>query len=267
MNERQRFGERRELVARDLDELAEQVGSGEVEPETAAELERSYRAELAELDARLEELGEEPEPVVVEREPDPSPPASSRSPRRVFTGAAVLIVALTLAIFFVARDSEPGGGNAPGAGNLLIDPANVTNEELEAVVADNPQITAMRMALADRYFDAEEYGSALSHYLFIAENTRNRTEESRALARVGWMAYITDQAEAADEYMMASLAADPTNSEAILFRGFVTMYGLGDPQSAIPQLEAALELTNLADSVVDQIEAALAEARGTPDDG
>ncbi len=80
------------------------------------------------------------------------------------------------------------------------------------------------------------------------------------------MAYITDQAEAADQYLELALEANPNNSEAILYRGFVTLYGLEDPEAAIPQLEAALRLDNISDNVVSQIEQALADARsgGTP---
>jgi len=113
---------------------------------------------------------------------------------------------------------------------------------------------------------AEEYGSALDHYLYIAENNPTADEESKVLARIGWMAYITDQPEAAEDYVLASLRVDPANAEATLYLGFITMYGLGDVEGAIPQLEAALELPNLSPSVVSQVEAALEEARqgGTP---
>jgi tetratricopeptide (TPR) repeat protein len=149
---------------------------------------------------------------------------------------------------------------------LTVDPASVSSEELEAVVAANPNINGMRMALADRYFAAEDYGSALDHYLYIAENNPTADEESKVLARIGWMAYITDQPEAAEDYVLASLRIDPTNAEATLYLGFITLYGLGDAEGAIPQLEAALELPNLSPSVVSQVEAALEEARqgGTP---
>jgi tetratricopeptide (TPR) repeat protein len=129
------------------------------------------------------------------------------------------------------------------------------------VVAANPDITAMRMALADRYFEAEEWGSALDHYLYIAENTTDPAEETKALARVGWMAYISDQPEAADDYFARALELDPANAEAILFRSFNTMYGLEDPETAIPQFEEALELTNISDNVARQIEDSLEEAK------
>ena len=41
--------------------------------------------------------------------------------------------------------------------------ANVTNEEMESVIDQNPDIYPMRMALANRYFDDLDYSQAL-HY-------------------------------------------------------------------------------------------------------
>jgi tetratricopeptide (TPR) repeat protein len=264
-SERDRLRERRDLVARDLEELAAQVDEGEVDPETASRLEEDYRSELASIDAALSKLPEERKAspaAPVHRPPRARGPERARSTRRVVVGGVILVAALTAAIAFAARDTTPEPTVSASPGALTVDPATVSNEELEAVVAANPGITAMRMALADRYFEAEEYSAALDHYLTIAETTTVPEEESKALARIGWMAYITDQPEAAAQYMEVALEADPNNAEAILYRGFITMYGLGDPEAAIPQLEQALGLPNISDNVVSQIEQALDEARG-----
>jgi tetratricopeptide (TPR) repeat protein len=271
---RNRLVERRDLVRRDLEELEGQLEEGEVDAAAAERLRAAYQAELDSLEtaiADLPERGRDPQPKA---EPDPQPvgaPAAvaTRSPRRMVVGSLLVIAALSAAIAFLARDTTPrdtpeAASGSPGA--LTVDPATVSNEELEAVVAANPNINPMRMALADRYYDAEEYGSALDHYFYIVENNPTPAEESKIYARIGWMAYITGQAEAAADYVEQSLAIEPTNAEAILFRGFVTMYGLGDPEAAIPQLELALRLPNISDNVVSQIEDALAEARqgGSP---
>ncbi len=266
-SERTRVTERRDMVRRDLEELADQVENGEVDEETADRLRAAYQAELEQLEDTLAGLPADetapPSTTPSGRPVTQVPEPRTRSPRRVAVGAVILIGAMTIAIFFAAQGSEPDAAEmeAGSPGALTVDPASVSNEQLEAVVEANPDITAMRMALADRYYEAEEWGSALDHYLYIAENTTNLAEETKALARVGWMAYITEQAEAADEYFTRALAIDPSNAEAILFRAFNTMYGLQDPAAAIPQLEAALELTNISNNVVAQIDEALAEAR------
>lgn len=267
--------ERRDAVRRDIAELALQVDEGEVDPETAEQLRTSYERELDALNASLGEHGDEmpaapPRPAEPEPIPEPEPEpreGRARSRNRAVTGGVLLLGALAVIMYFAVQSAEPDdappGGAAPG--DLIVDPATVSNEELEAVVAANPDVTAMRMALADRYFEAEAYGASLDHYLNIAENSSDPRERSKALARVGWMAYITDQPEAADEYLIRSLEADSTNSEAILYRGFVTLYGLEDAEAAVPQLEAAQRLTNISQGVIDQIEDALEDARrGTP---
>lgn len=234
-SERERLRERRELVARDLEELP------------LAELPDDSKAAPAAGPAH--------------RPPRSRGPKRARSTRRGVVGGVILVAAPTAGIPFAARDTTPDQTMFASPGGLTVDPATVGNEELEAVVAANPGITAMRMALADRYFEAEEYSAALDHYPTIAETATVPEEESKALARIGWMAYVTDQPEAASQYMDVALESDPDNAEAILYRGFITVYGLGDSETAIPQLEQALGLPNISDNVVSQIDEARAEAR------
>lgn len=271
--ERDRLVERRDVVSRDLEELEAQLEIGEVAPEAADRLRAAYRAELDSIGAQL---GDTPEPDTEAAE-ETAPAVSSvvdgvrgrRSPRVVVAWSLFAIGALTVAIAFAARgtatdDDVPGVASGPG--DVTLDPATVSDEQLEAVVAANPEVIAMRVALANRYFEAENYGAALDHYLYIAENATDAAQESQALARIGWMAYVTDLPQEAERYIEAGLRIDPANAEATLFLGFVTLYGLGDPEAAVPQLEAALELDNLTADVVGQLEAALEEARsgGTP---
>jgi tetratricopeptide (TPR) repeat protein len=256
--ERLRLEERHRLVVRDIEELDQQVEDGEIDVATAQDLRSAYQRELESLKAAIERLPATAPEVIVGSISRSDQAPRVRSPRTVLISSIVIVVALSAAIALAARDASPEA--------LTVDPASVSNEELEAVIAANPNINGMRMALADRYFAAEEYGSALDHYLYIADNNPTADEESKVLARIGWMAYITDQPEAAEDYVLASLRVDPANAEATLYLGFITMYGLGDAEGAIPQLEAALELPNLSPGVVSQIEAALQEARqgGTP---
>ncbi len=266
--DRGRLVERRDLVSRDLEELDAQVDVGEIAPETADRLRAAYRAELDSIDARLSDTAE-PDPEPAE---EATPPAGAvadgtrrrRSPRAVLLWSLLAMGVLTVAIALAARGTaseDVGPAVASGPGDLTVDPATVSNEQLEAVIAANPDIIAMRVALANRYFEAEDYSAALDHYLYIAENASDPMHESQALARIGWMAYVTDLPQEAEQYIQASLRIEPANAEATLFLGFVTLYGLGDAEAAVPQLEAALELSNLSSDVVGQLEAALEEAR------
>jgi tetratricopeptide (TPR) repeat protein len=268
--ERQRLEERRDLVRRDLTELAVQEETGEIDPETAERLRRTYQSELAELDAAAGELGAEAPERSDGGQSDPSDggqsdlePEKPRWSRRRLVGSVLVIGALVVAVAAAAlsieRDDDGQVGVSPG--ELSVDPATVSNEELEAVVAANPTLIPMRMALADRYFAAEEYGDALDHYLVVADSATTPADEAKALARIGWIAYRTGLAEAADRYVRTSLEVDPGNAEAMLYTGFITFYGLGDAEGAIPLLEAALEIPNLSSNTVSQVEDALGEAR------
>jgi tetratricopeptide (TPR) repeat protein len=255
--ERDRLVERRDLVRRDLLELAAQEQSREVAAATAQRLRHSYEVELDALDAAIADL-----PVQV-LTPDPDDRSGAepagRSPWRMVAGSLIVVGALAATVALVARNA--GSDDDASFAGLTVDPASVSNEEMETVVAANPDINGMRMALADRYFDAEEYGAALDHYLIIAQNDPAPGEEGKALARVGWIAYRTNLPEAARDYVMASLDVDPTNAEARVYIGFINLYGLGDAEAAIPQLEAALGIPNLSENVISQIEDALGEAR------
>ena len=46
--------------------------------------------------------------------------------------------------------------------------SNVSNDEMEAVISENPDIHPMRMALANRYFDEVNYSEALPHYMYLS---------------------------------------------------------------------------------------------------
>jgi tetratricopeptide (TPR) repeat protein len=260
--ERQRLEERRDLVRRDLSELAVQEATGEIDAKTAERLRRTYESELEGLDASAGLLGEEAPDSDDLGQPDLEP-EQPRMSRRRLVGSILIVGALIGAVAAAALSAERDDPGPIGAspGELSVDPASVSNEELEAVVAANPTVIPMRMALADRYFAAEDYGPALDHYLVVADSATMPTEEAKALARIGWIAYRTGLAEAADQYVRTSLEVDPGNAEATLYTGFITFYGLGDAQAAIPMLEAALEIPNLSANVVSQVEDALGEAR------
>ncbi|MDR9450479.1 MAG: hypothetical protein RI637_04600, partial [Acidimicrobiia bacterium] len=58
-----------------------------------------------------------------------------------------------------------------------------------------------------------------------------------------------------------SLTVDPTNDETKLFLGFVLLYGLEDPDGALPWLEEVAQISELPPSILSQVEAAIAEAR------
>lgn len=264
MTDRKHLEERREIAIRDLKELAEQVETGEIDAATADTLRANYQAEVDEVETLLAKLSTHDKKRSAEPDIE-TPGMQPRSTRRAVIGSVAVIAALSVAIFFAARDINPdpaaGATDSGSPGALTIDPDSVSNEQLEAVVAQNPDINAMRLALANRYFEQQDYSKALDHYLTVAENNPTPAEEGLALSRVGWMAYQTGQPEAAKEYLDTSLTLDPTNQETKLFLGFVLLYGLDDAEGAIPLLEEIAAIPDLPAELLHSVEAALDEAR------
>ena len=261
IGERARLEERRGLAQRDLLELEEQMQLGEVDTARAEALRANYQREIDEVDDVLLN-GADP----AESEPEGAPIERERQPRRYLVATLLVIAVLTVAILMAARAIAPNGGGST-AEDFLTDPGGITNEQLEEVVAANPAMNAMRMALADRYFDGRQFGAALDHYLFLTQNNPTPAEESRALSRIGWMAYVTGAPEAADQYVRAGIDLDPTNIEAKLFLGFITLYGLGNPVEAAPLLEEVAALPELPLNILTQVEDALAVAKSRAEDG
>ena len=115
--------------------------------------------------------------------------------------------------------------------------ANVTNEEMESVIDQNPDIHPMRMALANRYFDDLNYSLALPHYMYIAENSADNELKSFALAQIGWMVYESNNLDVATTYLNESLRI---NSESLVAKSYLGIIYVQDPAKQ----NAGLEILN-----------------------
>jgi len=245
----QRLDDRREHVLRDLDELSDQVAAGELDTETADRLRAAYEAELEAM-----ERGPKRD------EPDDLP--QGRSSRRTLAGAFLLIGAFTVVIILAAQALRSGDEPSPQADESDVAASDGTTlAQMEEVVAANPDVPGMRLALADLYFAQGDYMSAIDHYLVLASAELPPEEESRTLARIGWMAHATGQPDAAVQYITAALDIDPDYVEGKLFLGLVRLYGLEDPGGAIPLLEEVLAFPELQPVIRAEVEVALDEAR------
>ena len=260
------LAERRDHAMRDLVELADQVETGEIDDATAARLRARYRAELEAVDAALAA----PRKQQAAKPGQTAAVAKRRlSPRRAIVGTLLLMAAFTLVIVMVggsdvpSRQGAASGASADAPPALAADPGSLA--ELEAVVAANPEVVGMRMALADLYFQERQYSPALTHYLTILEGEPTAQEESVALGRVGWMAFVTDQPESAATYLRNSVGVDPNNVEGRLFLGYVLFYGLDDAEGAIPLLEEVLALPDIDPELRADVEGTLGLARAARD--
>ncbi|MFQ5949015.1 MAG: tetratricopeptide repeat protein [Acidimicrobiia bacterium] len=243
----------RDQALRDLADLEAQVASEEIDTKTAARLRAVYEAEAADALTGLDALGA-------------AEPGTGRSRARIVGGVGIMALLIAAITFAVIRAIEPrpaGGFATGGLAEEVVreggtDLAQITDEELEAAVAANPEVVPMRLALARRYVESGEFSQALGHYMTVLEDGPN----AEALAYVGWMTYLSGEPETAASLLERSLETEPGHPLALLFLGNVRLYGLGDSAGAIPLLEQLLASDQIPEDTLEQVELMLAEARG-----
>jgi tetratricopeptide (TPR) repeat protein len=230
--------ERRDRIVADLQAIDGQIAVEEIDGATGAELRRRSEVALADTLAALEKARAEP--------------PSGRSPRRIAIGLAAFTVAATAAVIGLAGAVNSSPTTTVGG----IDLASVTNEELEEVVAANPDVVPMRLALARRYVEAGEFSSALPHYLYILEEG----PEPEALMYLGWMTHLSGDPATGESLLERSLELQPGNLLAQWFLANVRYFGLGDAAGAIPVLEAVIASPDTPDDIVAEAERMIDEA-------
>ena len=243
-----------EQVERDLAEVDEQVAAGELDSQTADELRATYRSERSRIVDEIDELAAMPAGDV--------PP---RDRKRALIGVGLLLVAflvVTVALLHTVQQRDPGelvtGGIASDVASGGVDLSQVSNEEMEDVVAANPNVPAMRLALARRYFEAGEFDDALDHYLVVLEQ---QPDDPEALASIGWMTFLSARADVAETYVERAIEIEPDYVQAYWFLGNIRLLGLGDAVGAVAPLERLLSYEGVPDDVRNQAEDLLAQAR------
>lgn len=270
--------ERRVQVARDLAELEEQVAEGEVAPETADRLHDVYTTELLEIEEALSLIAASaPEPSVTDTdeatevsEDRESPTDGRRGPgfsTKAAVGAALLLAVITgLIVWAGVGFPLPGSQDGAAAPSITvpggpIDIAAMSTAELEAMLEEFPASVEVRLTLADRHLAEGDTEGAIEHYAAVADgDAATPLERSRALARIGYLAYATGQLESARQTLMESLELNENNTESALYLGYVLLNGFNAPQAAIPYLEQALADPAMPPNIVEDIEQMLDDA-------
>ncbi len=241
------------LVNDELDDLDRQVTDGELDEVTAESLRIRYIAELGDLATQ----NEDPEMADAET---PSP-GRRRVSGRALAGTAIVLVAITvIGVFAVTSLTGPSTAGTEGVvagvirGGGDVDLSAVTNEEMEEVVAANPDVIGMRLALARRYFEAGEFDRALDHYMVVLENEKH----PEALANVGWMTYISGRPDVALGYVEAALQRQPNSITATWFLGNI-QFSLGNYDEAAVALATIADAEGVPDDVKQSAESLLLE--------
>lgn len=223
------------VVAADLAEIEVQQATGELAEDEAARLRDAYLTEQRALAAA--EVA--------------APRVEPHSRKRRLVGAAILIagaLALTVGVVLTVQDRTPGDlitGGVADPSNTPRDLSTVTEEELEDVVAANPEVIGMRMALAGRYFDKGEFSDALRHYMEVLA----REQHPEALANVGWMTYLSDEVDTGLKFVERSLEVTPDLPQAYWYLANIRYWGMDDPAGAVAPLETLLEFDAIPDEI------------------
>lgn len=233
-----------ELLNQELADIDQQLADGDIDAETAGVLRDRYTAEL---DALISARGVADEDRGAVDEP------RRRISRRAAAGLAVVGVAVVaITVFAVMSLTSASGSGVEGiAGDVLDgdgvrDLSTVSNEEMEAVIAQNPDVVPMRLALARRYFEAGDFDKALDHYFEVLD----REQHPEALANVGWMTYLSGYADVAVGYVEAAIERDPTFLTARWYLGNIYT-SLDRGEEAIVMLTIVVEDEQTPENVRD----------------
>jgi tetratricopeptide (TPR) repeat protein len=222
----------------DLAELDEQVESGDIDATTADELRATYTAEADRAETALASLAEPDE-----RRPLLTP--------RSLAGVAILLVSIAVAAFAVTQivnDDTPTGIVSDALTG--VDLNDVSDEDLEARVAADPDAVELRLALARRYVNAGEFQLALPHYLTVLQDGEN----AEALAYLGWMDHLSGAPEDGEALVQRGLAVDDDNPLALAILAVIRLDGLNDPSGAREALDRLSANPNLPDELRVSVE-------------
>jgi cytochrome c-type biogenesis protein CcmH len=184
-------------------------------------------------------------------------PPQPRSRKRLVVGGILLVAMFAVIVGVAGNFLQEREGPTEGVADIGDqDLDDVSNETMEAIVAANPQIYGMRLALAERYYEAGDYRSAFPHYLAVAESPdATDSEAAAALIRLGWMAYEGNgEVETAIRLLDQALAIQPGAPMALYLKGRVQWCGAGDTEAAIALFEEVMANPELPQESRTEIE-------------
>ncbi len=246
-----------ELIKEELLDLAVQVEAGDIDASTAGKLRSQYTGELDQL------MSEQADAQSLPSAGETGSEATQRGGRvsgRALAGTAIVAVAMTvIGVFAINSLTGPSTAGVEGvvgdiiSGEGAVDLSSISNEEMEAVVAENPGVVGMRLALARRYFESGDFDKALDHYMVILENDKH----PEALANVGWMTYISGRPDVALGYVEAALQRQPGSITATWFLGNI-QFTLGNFDEAAVALATIVDASGVPDDVKQSARSLLA---------
>jgi hypothetical protein len=187
----------------------------------------------------------------------------------VLAGTAVVALVVLLAVLGGRSPDGDDTGTDPGAPTTTVDLSSVPNEELERVVAENPDIVPMRLRLVERYLRGNELANAQLHAEQAVVRATTIEDRARAQRYLGWTTALLGDPEQGEGLIVQSLALDPSNRDGLYFLARVRFELLEDPTGALEPLEILLasdmddEQRTLMEALHADVQAALGASTTT----
>ena len=174
--------------------------------------------------------------------------------------AGAVVAAVALVLVLGGGGDDGGGTGAAPTTSSTIDLSTVSNEELEQVVNEHPEVVPMRIRLIERYIVAQDFEAAQLHAEEAVVRATTIEERSRALTWLGLSTAVLGDPVTGEGLLVQSLALDPTNRESLYNLARVRFEYL-DPADAIGPLDQLLALGDLTDEQRTLFEDMLAQAQ------
>ena len=240
-------GEQARQARLDLEELDQQIAEGEIDPAAGEKLRATYLREIEQA-----------------AEFDVGVPVAARSRMRLAIGAAVLLAgaAVTIAVLGGSVEDNPAGLLQGVAAGDTFDPGDYSDETLEAVVAtyaNDPvvadQLVFMRFALADRYFERNEFQRAFVHYEAILMADPPTELFASTMTRIAWITFVGNgEVELSLDVIDRAIEAAPGSTEALYVKGQILWCGANDSEAATVLFDQILGSSELDPVTRGQVE-------------
>jgi len=190
-----------------------------------------------------------------------------RSRRRTVLTVAVAVVALVVVgvLAQMALKPKAATGSAGTAANASTDTtrdlSTVSNQEMEDVIASNPDIVPMRLALVERYLQAGDATKAHDHAKQAFDRATTTADKARAERYLGWSTSLLGDPATGATMLADSLVLEPSNPDALWFLAIVRYRGLNTPAEAVPLLQQLLD-QQIPDAQRTIVNDKLAEIKG-----
>ena len=136
-----------------------------------------------------------------------------------------------------AAAAAPQGNTAEGRAPVALDEARV--KELTNAATARPSDAAVRVQLANLYFDAERFPEAIEWY---RQALAIQPKDANVSTDLAVSYYYSNQADKALEQFEYSLEVDPKHTKTLLNQGIVRAFGKQDLDGAARAWQQVLEI-------------------------